>query len=161
MALVVQLRTCTAGIQRAGSNNQRRVRGPGARRREACGKVTQFTRCHPTGPRAPRLVCSQRFGAFNRNGIPQGYLLSTLTLARKRVGELNAAAWLVLHGTLVIIGEHPFFAIWYTMRTTPPLNLVDPAALGPLFPHARYHFFMSGVHHRTTGVACGHRIPVA
>ena len=51
----------------------------------------------------------------------------------------------MLHGTLVIIGEHPFFAIWHTMRTTPPLNLVDPAAPGPLFPHARYHFFMSGV----------------
>ena len=31
------------------------------------------------------------------------------------------------------------------MRPTPPLNLVDPAALGPLFPYALYHFFMSGV----------------
>jgi len=67
-----------------------------------------------------------------------------LTLARKRTGELKAAAWLVFYGTVVIAGEHSFFSIGYTVPFLPPSS--DPVALGPLFPHARYHFFMSGIY---------------
>src|SRR2546425_9676291 len=58
---------------------------------------------------------------------------------RKRLGALNAASWLVIWGAVVISGEHPFFAILYS------LGLLSNEGQMNLLPHAQVHFFMAGI----------------
>jgi hypothetical protein len=65
-----------------------------------------------------------------------------LLFARKRLGALNTASWLVIWGAVVAGGEHSFFAISYTL----PLPSVAEEGPMTLLPHARIHFFMSGIY---------------
>lgn len=60
-----------------------------------------------------------------------------LLLARRRIGVLNAAAWLVIYGSAVIAGEHTFIGLALL------LELNDLPGLGE---HPRFHFFMGGVY---------------
>jgi len=68
-----------------------------------------------------------------------------LIMGRKRIGELNAASWLVVWGAVVMIAEHPQFAIAYTV---PFEAIADELRANPLTlsPHARLHFFMAGIY---------------
>ncbi len=59
---------------------------------------------------------------------------------RKRLGTLNAASWLVIWGAVIIAGEHPFFAILYS------LGLLSSEGPMILLPHAQVHFFMAGIY---------------
>jgi hypothetical protein len=59
---------------------------------------------------------------------------------RKRLGTLNAASWLVIWGAVIIAGEHPFFAISYS------LGLLSSEGPMILLPHAQIHFFMAGIY---------------
>ena len=65
-----------------------------------------------------------------------------IVAARHRLGELNAASWLVIWGALILLTEHPQFAIAYAVgfRDEP---LTNPM---PLLPHPRTHFFMAGIY---------------
>ena len=67
-------------------------------------------------------------------------VILALLLARKRLGRLNAASWLVVLGAVVIALEHGQFAIWYTL----PFSAIEGPML--LLPHARLHFFMAGIY---------------
>jgi hypothetical protein len=60
-----------------------------------------------------------------------------LLLAQKRLGALNAAAWLVTYGSTIIAGEHTYIGL---------VILRQFYNLPGLHPHARYHFFMAGVY---------------
>ncbi len=62
-----------------------------------------------------------------------------LILARKRLGTLNTASWLVIWGAVIITIEHAQFAISYSL----PFKVIDEGPL-TLPPHARVHFFMAG-----------------
>ena len=59
-----------------------------------------------------------------------------LILARKALGTLNTAAWLVAWGALIPGFEHASFAI---------SNSRSLAAVPDVTLHMRYHFFMAGV----------------
>ena len=64
-----------------------------------------------------------------------------LVLGRKRLGELNAASWLVIWGAVILVTEHPQFAIAYAAQ------VIHPEAQNFVFGHhARIHFFMSGIY---------------
>jgi hypothetical protein len=63
--------------------------------------------------------------------------ITGLILARNRLGELNAAAGLVVWAALVLAGEHGNFAI--------TLSLSDAAQAG-VGDHSRFHFFMAGAY---------------
>jgi len=60
---------------------------------------------------------------------------------RKRLGVLNAAAWLVIWGSVVLLGEHPQFTLTYAAG-----NVWPEAQRLFLIPHARIHFFMAGIY---------------
>jgi len=66
---------------------------------------------------------------------------TSLIFFRKRLGILNAASWLVILGAVVLFGEHPQFTLAYAAGVLWPegKELV-------LIPHARIHFFMSGIY---------------
>ena len=66
-------------------------------------------------------------------------------VARKRLGELNAAAWLVIWGAIIIATEHPLFAIAFSV---PLEGIADELRTHPmpLLSHARTHFFMAGIY---------------
>ena len=68
-----------------------------------------------------------------------------LVHARRRLGALNAASWLVILGALVLASEHPQFALSFS---APFPGIADElrAHPMPLMPHARTHFFMAGVY---------------
>src|SRR5262245_59172836 len=68
-----------------------------------------------------------------------------LIRARRRLGALNAAAWLVILGALVLMTEHPQFALSFS---APFPGMADELRTHPmpLLPHARIHFFMAGVY---------------
>jgi hypothetical protein len=57
-----------------------------------------------------------------------------LILARKRLGALHAASWLVIWGTFLALGEHAGWTMVLAM---------DGERLNP---HTRVHFFMAGVY---------------
>ena len=65
-----------------------------------------------------------------------------LVAARRRLGALNAASWLVILGSLALMTEHPQFAITYSIGIADDLR-THPM---PLLPHAQTHFFMAGVY---------------
>jgi hypothetical protein len=65
-----------------------------------------------------------------------------IVAARRRLGELNAASWLVIWGALILLTEHPQFAIAYAVGFADEL-LTHPMTLTP---HARIHFFMAGIY---------------
>jgi hypothetical protein len=67
-------------------------------------------------------------------------IIIALIASRKRLGALNAASWLVVWGAVVIAGEHPFFAISYS------LGLLSNEGQMNLLPHAQIHFFMAGIY---------------
>ena len=67
-------------------------------------------------------------------------IIVALIAARKRLGALNAASWLAIWGAVVIAGEHPFFAISYS------LGLLSSEGQMILLPHAQVHFFMAGIY---------------
>ena len=62
-------------------------------------------------------------------------IVVALFLTRKRMGELNAAFWLVIFGVIVIVAEHPQFAI---TRALPVVEDTDP--------HARIHLVMTVIY---------------
>src|SRR5262245_46237517 len=68
-----------------------------------------------------------------------------LVRARRRLGALNAASWLVVLGALVLASEHPQFALSFS---APFPGIADELRSHPmaLLPHARMHFFMAGVY---------------
>lgn len=83
--------------------------------------------------------------AYLQNGAILGGLIGlaivvALIAARGRFGVLNAASWLVIWGALVLLVEHPQFAISYAA------SLSSEEAPMMIVPHARIHFFMSGVY---------------
>ena len=65
-----------------------------------------------------------------------------LVAARRRLGALNAASWLVILGALALATEHPQFAIAFSVGFADELR----AHPMPLLPHARIHFFMAGIY---------------
>ena len=67
-------------------------------------------------------------------------IIVALIASRKRLGALNAASWLLIWGAVVISGEHPFFAILYS------LGLLSNEGQMNLLPHAQVHFFMAGIY---------------
>ncbi len=75
------------------------------------------------------------------SGIVGFLVVVALFVARKRLGALNTASWLVIWGAVVLLGEHPQFAIAYTV----PLFWPEAQQL-VLIPHARIHFFMAGIY---------------
>jgi hypothetical protein len=68
-----------------------------------------------------------------------------LVRARRRLGALNAASWLVILGALALATEHPQFAISFSVPFT---GIADDLRTHPmpLLPHAQTHFFMAGVY---------------
>ena len=68
-------------------------------------------------------------------------IVVVLVVMRKRIGELNAAFWLVVLGAVILLAEHPQFAIAYGAQKIYPESqeLV-------LLPHARIHFIMAGIY---------------
>ena len=72
-------------------------------------------------------------------------IIVMVLVARHRLGELNAASWLVIWGALIIATEHPLFAIAFSM---PLEGIADDLRTHPmpLLPHARTHFFMAGIY---------------
>jgi hypothetical protein len=67
-------------------------------------------------------------------------VIIALIAFRKRLGALNTASWLVIWGAIIIAGEHPFFAILYS------LGLLSSEGPMILLPHAQVHFFMAGIY---------------
>lgn len=65
----------------------------------------------------------------------------TLIMARKRIGALNAASWLVIWGSVVLIGEHPQFTLTYAAG-----DIWPESQQMVILPHARIHFFMAGIY---------------
>src|SRR5258708_37646648 len=63
-----------------------------------------------------------------------------LIIARKRLGTLNAASWLVVWGSVIVAGEHGQFAISYSVP------FISGEGTMVLLPHARIHFFMAGIY---------------
>lgn len=60
-----------------------------------------------------------------------------LTLARRVLGSLNAAAGLAIWGAMMVVGEHANFAI---------ANALNIAETPGVSAHTRYHFFMAGIY---------------
>jgi hypothetical protein len=60
-----------------------------------------------------------------------------LLLARRNLGVLNAAAWLVTYGSAIIAGEHTFIGLALMLELADQPGLHD---------HLRFHFFMGGVY---------------
>src|SRR5262245_55581722 len=83
------------------------------------------------------LALSIQIGAAVALGVVVG-----LVAARRRLGALNAASWLVVLGALALATEHPQFAISFSVGVADELR-IHPM---PLLPHARTHFFMAGVY---------------
>ena len=61
--------------------------------------------------------------------------------SRKSLGALNAASWLVICGSVVLLAEHPMFTLTYAAGVVWPE--VDRLVL---VPHAQIHFFMAGIY---------------
>src|SRR5262245_20381933 len=68
-----------------------------------------------------------------------------LVWARRRLGVLNAASWLVSLGALALATEHPQFALSFSAPFTGIADELRTHPM-PLLPHARTHFFMAGVY---------------
>jgi hypothetical protein len=68
-------------------------------------------------------------------------VVAALIVFRKRLGVLNAASWLVIWGSVVLLGEHPQFSLTYAAGVVWP-----EAKQLVLIPHARTHFFMAGIY---------------
>ena len=68
-------------------------------------------------------------------------VVAALIVFRKRLGVLNAAAWLVICGSVVLFGEHSQFTLTYAAGVIYP-----EAKQLVLIPHARIHFFMAGIY---------------
>lgn len=64
-----------------------------------------------------------------------------LVILRRRLGLLNAAAWLVAYGAFGVVMEHPGFAFSYTVGAPWHAEGIYEVA-----NHARVHTFMSGVY---------------
>jgi hypothetical protein len=72
-------------------------------------------------------------------------IIAIVFFTRKRLGELNASAWLVIWGAIIIATEHPLFAIAFSV---PLEGIADELRTNPmpLLSHARTHFFMAGIY---------------
>jgi hypothetical protein len=86
------------------------------------------------------LQLSIQLGAAIALGV-----IIVLVAARRRLGALNAASWLVIWGAIIIATEHPLFAIAFSL---PLEGIADELRTHPmpLLPHARTHFFMAGIY---------------
>ncbi|MBI5563398.1 MAG: hypothetical protein HY870_00780 [Chloroflexi bacterium] len=71
-------------------------------------------------------------------------VLIAIIVTYRRRGPLNTAAWLVIWGAIVLLTEHPLFAIGFSAPILDIANELKTTAM-PLIPHARTHFFMAGV----------------
>src|SRR5262245_42625825 len=69
-------------------------------------------------------------------------IIVIIVAARRRLGELNAASWLVILGAFILLTEHPQFAIAYSVGFADEL-LTHPMTVTP---HACTHFFMAGIY---------------
>lgn len=78
-------------------------------------------------------------------GIVGLALVLALIFSRRRLGALNAASWLVIWGAIILMTEHPLFAIAFS---APIPSIADELQQTPmsLLPHARTHFFMAGIY---------------
>ena len=68
-------------------------------------------------------------------------VVAALIVFRKRLGVLNAASWLVIWGSVVVLAEHPQFTLTYAIG-----GIWPEAQQMVLIPHARIHFFMAGIY---------------
>ena len=86
------------------------------------------------------LQLSIQLGAAIALGV-----IIVLVAARRRLGALNAASWLVIWGAIILATEHPLFAIAFSL---PLEGITDELRTPPisLLPHARTHFFMAGIY---------------
>lgn len=87
------------------------------------------------------------------NGVEAALVISIaltpvvgLLLVRKKLGVLNAAAWLVTWGAIVFSGEHGGFSL--TLSDEPLAQLVEDG-------HASFHFFMAGAYTLVAAVLLG------
>lgn len=60
-----------------------------------------------------------------------------LVVARRSLGALNAAAWLVVWGAFIVAGEHASFGV---------ANALELASEPNVSEHSRYHFLMAGTY---------------
>jgi len=72
-------------------------------------------------------------------------VLMTIIVTYRRRGLLNTASWLVIWGAIVLLTEHPVFAIGFTVPIPDIANELKTTPM-PLIPHARTHFFMAGIY---------------
>jgi hypothetical protein len=106
----------------------------------------------PNPPLGPRATIIGVWAVAAASGLTP---VIALTLARKRMGELNAAAWLVFYGTIVIVGEHAAFAIGYSAAKR-------PSRLGPALPSREIPLLhVRHLHHSSIGADRSHSIQVA
>jgi hypothetical protein len=76
-------------------------------------------------------------------GIVALGVVALLVLIRDRLGPLNAASWLVVVGAVIVLPEHPQFALVFGV----PVPSVAPEANQLILTsHARLHFVMAGVY---------------
>ena len=80
-----------------------------------------------------------RIGVWG-GGAVGAVFISYLVLARKRLGELNVASWLVIFGAIVVLTEHPHMAVLHALS---PDNALAPDIVSD---HDRIHTFMAGVY---------------
>ncbi len=66
-----------------------------------------------------------------------------LVVARKRLGVLKTASWLVIWGVFIAVGEHAMWAMRLAIHE------------GWLNPHSRVHYFMAGVYAAIGGALLG------
>jgi hypothetical protein len=72
-------------------------------------------------------------------------VLIAIIVTYPRRGLLNTASWLVIWGAIVLLTEHPLFALGFTVPIPDIANELKTTAM-PLIPHARTHFFMAGIY---------------
>ena len=78
-------------------------------------------------------------------GIVALAIVALLVMARRRWGALNVASWLVIYGAIILMTEHPLFAIAYSVPIPSIADELQRTPM-PLLPHARTHFFMAGIY---------------
>ena len=86
------------------------------------------------------LQLSIQLGAAIALGV-----IIVLVAARRRLGALNAASWLVIWGAIILATEHPLFAIAFSLALEGIADELRTHPM-PLLPHARTHFFMAGIY---------------
>ena len=85
------------------------------------------------------MVLAEYLTQYLVTGVFTFGLPTVLILARKQIGVLSAASWLVIFGAIVVVGEHTSFAIQGALNY-------------PFGSHRQYHIIMAAVYTAVAGV---------